>query len=70
MIEEENRKKKKNPFPIIVFLTLLMTLPFIAFLMDKLLLKLNNSVLFFAEIMIIVMGISSGLLIYFFFLRR
>lgn len=70
MSEEEKGKKRKNPFTIIVILTLLMTLPFIAFLLDKLLLKLNNSILFFAEIMIITMGISSGLLIYYFFLRK
>ena len=70
MSEEEKGKKKKNPFTIIVILTLLMTLPFIAFLLDKLLLKLDNSILFFAEIMIITMGISSGLLIYYFFLRK
>ena len=71
MVDKEKKRKRKNPFPIIVLLTLLMTLPFIAFLLDKVfLLKLDNSILFFAEIMIITLGISSGLLIYFFFLRK
>jgi len=70
MADTKNGKKGKNPFPIIVLLTFLMTLPFIAFLLDKLLLKLDNSILFFAEILIIVMGISSGLLIYYFFFKN
>ena len=65
----EQNKKRKNPFTIIVILTGLMFLPFLAFLLDKFLLKLNNSLLFFAEVSIVTMGLASATLIYFFFFK-
>ncbi len=65
----EQNKKRKNPFTIIVILTGLMFLPFLAFLLDKFLLKLNNSLLFFAEVSIVAMGLASATLIYFFFFK-
>ncbi len=66
----KEKKKKKNPWTAIVILTALMLLPFIAFLLDKLLLKLDNSLLFFAEISIVSMGLASASLIYFFFFKQ
>ncbi len=63
------KKKKINPFVVIVILTGLMTLPFIAFMLDKLLLNLNDKILFFAEISIVLVGISSALIIYFTFFK-
>ncbi len=68
-MSEEKDKKRKNPFTVIVILTSLMLLPFFAFLLDKFLLKLNNSLLFFAEVSIIAMGLASAGLIYFFFFK-
>ncbi len=66
----KEKKKRKNPWTAIVILTALMLLPFIAFLLDKLLLKLDNSLLFFAEISIVSMGLASASLIYFFFFKQ
>ncbi len=66
----KEKKKKKNPWTAIVILTALMLLPFIAFLLDKLLLKLDNSLLFLAEISIVSMGLASASLIYFFFFKQ
>ncbi len=63
-------KKKKNPFTVIVILTGLMFLPFLAFLFDRFLLKMGNSLLFMAEIGIVSMGLASGFLIYYFFFRN
>jgi hypothetical protein len=48
--------KKKNPFFYIFVLTLLSLLPFVAFLLDKFLLKLDNSFLLFGEIFILTLG--------------
>lgn len=58
--------KLKNPLFVITLMTTLMALPFIAFLLDRFLLKLNNSFLFFAEITILSLGISSGVIIFLF----
>jgi len=58
--------KLKNPLFVITLMTTLMALPFIAFLLDRFLLKLNNSFLFFAEITILSLGISSGIIIFLF----
>ncbi|WP_297454878.1 hypothetical protein [Persephonella sp.] len=63
-------KRKKNPFTIILILTGLMFLPFLAFLFDKFLQRLGYSTLFFAELGIISMGLGSGFLIYYFFFRN
>ncbi|NPA13267.1 MAG: hypothetical protein GXO45_04700 [Aquificae bacterium] len=67
---EGKEKKRKNPFTIILILTGLMFLPFLAFLFDKLLLKLDNSILFVAEVSIVSLGILSGVLIYYFFFKN
>ena len=64
------KKRRKNPWTAIVILTALMLLPFIAFLLDKFLLKLDNSLLFLAEISIVSMGLASASLIYFFFFKQ
>ncbi|WP_457621140.1 hypothetical protein [Persephonella sp.] len=61
--------KSKNPFTAIIILTGLMFLPFLVFLFDKLLLKLDNTFLIFAEMLILGLGIFSGFLIYIFFFR-
>lgn len=59
-----------NPVFVIVLLTLLMVLPFIALLLDRYLLKIDNFVLFFAELGIIIVGVSSGVLIFYFMSRK
>ncbi|WP_457627450.1 hypothetical protein [Persephonella sp.] len=69
-MEKTQPKKKKNPFVIILILTGLMFLPFLAFLFDRFLLELDNSFLFFAEIGIVSLGLASGFLIYYFFFRN
>ncbi|WP_457639127.1 hypothetical protein [Persephonella sp.] len=69
-MEKAQPKKKKNPFVIILILTGLMFLPFLAFLFDKLLLKLDNTFLFIAEIGIVSLGLVSGFLIYYFFFKN
>ena len=63
-------KRKKNPFIAIVILTGLMFLPFLAFLFDKFLLKLDNYFLIVAETVIVVIGLFSALLIYYFFFKN
>ncbi|WP_456401869.1 hypothetical protein [Persephonella sp.] len=60
---------KKNPFTAILILTGLMLLPFLTFLFDKHLLNLDNSFLIFAEMIILSLGILSGILIYIFFFK-
>ncbi len=62
-------KKKRNPWTAIVILTALMLLPFLAFLLDKFLLKLDNTLLFIAEVSIVSMGLASASLIYLFFFK-
>jgi hypothetical protein len=68
-MEKTQPKKKKNPFIVILILTGLMFLPFLAFLFDRFLLKMDNSLLFFGEILIVSMGLFSGFLIYYFFFK-
>jgi len=63
-------KRKKNPFVVILILTGLMFLPFLAFLFDRFLLKMDNSFLLFAEIGIVFLGVISGFLIYYFFFNN
>lgn len=60
----------KNPVFITVFLTSLMGLPFVAFMFDRYLLKLQNPALFFAEVGIITMGMSSAFVILYFILKK
>ncbi len=60
---------RKNPFKVILILTGFMLLPFLTFLFDKFLLKLDNTFLIFAEMLILSLGIFSGFLIYIFFFR-
>lgn len=60
----------KNPVFITVLLTSLMGLPFVALLFDKYLLKLDNPMLFFAEVGIITMGMSSAFVIIYFILKK
>lgn len=67
---EKMKKLIKNPVFIIVFLTLLMGLPFLAFLMDKYFLRLSEPALFFAELSIITMGITSATVILLFFFKK
>ncbi|SNZ09912.1 hypothetical protein SAMN06265182_1660 [Persephonella hydrogeniphila] len=69
-MEKTQPKKKKNPFIVILILTGLMFLPFLAFLFDKLLLKMDNTLLFFGEIVIVSIGLLSGFLIYYFFFKN
>lgn len=64
------RRLLKNPVFITVFLTSLMGLPFVAFVFDRYLLKLENPVIFFVEIGIITMGITSAVVILYFILKR
>lgn len=64
------KKLIKNPVFIIVFLTSLMGLPFLAFLMDKHLLKLSEPALFLAELSIVTMGITSATIILLFSLKN
>ncbi|ACO04937.1 MAG TPA: hypothetical protein DEP48_07645 [Persephonella sp.] len=61
--------KKRNPFTAILILTGLMLLPFMAFLFDRFLLKLDNTFLIFAEMLILSLGVLSGFLIYIFFFK-
>ncbi|NPA57712.1 MAG: hypothetical protein GXN94_00305 [Aquificae bacterium] len=68
-MEKSKGKKGKNPFTVILILTGLMFLPFLAFLFDRLLLKMDDSMLFFAEIGIVSLGLLSGFLIYYFFFK-
>ncbi len=67
---ERMEKKRKNPFIVILILTGLMFLPFLAFLFDKFLLKLDNSFLLVAEVGIVSMGLFSAFLIYYFFFKK
>lgn len=64
------RKLLKNPVFVTVLLISLMSLPFVALLLDKYLLKLDNPVLFFAEVGIITMGMSSAFIILYFILKK
>lgn len=64
------RRLLKNPVFVTVLLTSLMGLPFVALMLDKYLLKLDNPVLFFAEVGIITMGISSAFVILYFLLKK
>lgn len=64
------RKLLKNPVFITVFLTSLMGLPFVALVFDRYLLKLENPVIFFVEVGIIMMGITSAIVILYFILKR
>ncbi|NPA53507.1 MAG: hypothetical protein GXO21_02440 [Aquificae bacterium] len=68
-MSENQPKKRKNPWTAILILTGLMFLPFMAFLLDKFLLKFDNSLLFIAEISIVAMGLFSAGIIYFFFFK-
>jgi len=63
------KMKKRNPFTAILILTGLMLLPFMAFLFDRFLLKLDNTFLIFAEMLILSLGVLSGFLIYIFFFK-
>ncbi len=58
-----SEKKKRSPFFYITLLTLLSLLPFIAFLLDKFLLKLDNSFLLFGEIFILGSGALIAILL-------
>jgi flagellar basal body-associated protein FliL len=68
-MSENQKKRKRNPWTAIVILTALMLLPFMAFLLDKFLLKFDNSLLFLAEISIVTLGLASASIIYFFFFK-
>jgi hypothetical protein len=63
------KKLFKNPVFIIVFLTSLMGLPFIVFLLDKYLLHMSNPLLLLAEIGTIAFGITSAIIILLFFFK-
>ena len=69
-MEKTQSKKRKNPFIAVLILTGLMFLPFLVFLFDRFFLKLSNSILFFAELSIVSLGLFSGFLIYYFFFRN
>ncbi|PMP76463.1 MAG: hypothetical protein C0178_05600 [Sulfurihydrogenibium sp.] len=64
------KKLIKNPVFFITFLTSLMSLPLLVFLMDKYFLKLSDSALFFSELAIITMGMTSATVIILFFLKK
>ncbi|MEZ0324141.1 MAG: hypothetical protein ABWJ98_07520 [Hydrogenothermaceae bacterium] len=63
------KKLLKNPIFITVLLTSLMGLPFIALMFDKFLLKLENPIIFMAEISIIALGLTSGVIILYFLFK-
>ncbi|WP_456463711.1 hypothetical protein [Persephonella sp.] len=69
-MEKTPPKKRKNPFTAVLILTGLMFLPFLVFLFDKFLLKLDTSILFIAELGIVSLGLFSGFLIYYFFFKN
>lgn len=64
------RRLLKNPVFVTALLISLMSLPFITLLFDKYLLKLDNPMLFFAEVGIISMGMSSAFIILYFILKK
>ncbi|MEJ5172333.1 MAG: hypothetical protein WHT47_01325 [Hydrogenothermaceae bacterium] len=63
------KKLLKNPVFITVLLTSLMGLPFVALMFDKFLLKLENPILFMAEMSIITLGITSVVIILYFIFK-
>ena len=56
-------KKKKSPFFYIVILTVLSMLPFIAFLFDRVLLKMDNAFLLIGEVFILITGAAIAVLL-------
>lgn len=63
------RRLLKNPVFITVLLTSLMALPFIALMFDKYLLRIQNPLIFTAELGIITLGISSAMIILYFIFK-
>lgn len=64
------KKLLKNPVFVTILLISLMGLPFVALLFDKQLLKLDNPMLFFTEVGIITMGVTSAFIILFFIFKN
>jgi hypothetical protein len=63
------KQKIKNPFFIIVIITLVSLLPMVALLFDRLLLNLSYSALFYIEIFAGIIFVSTGLFIAYIFLK-
>ncbi len=64
------KQKIKNPFFIIVFITLISLLPMVALLFDRLMLNLSYSALFYIEIFAGIIFVSTGLFIAYAFLKN
>ncbi len=63
------KEKLKDPFVLIVLITLISLLPMVALLFDKLLLKLSYSALFYIEITAGIIFISSGFIFAYLFIK-
>jgi len=63
------KQKVKNPFFIIVFITLMSLLPMVALLFDRLMLNLSYSALFYIEIFAGIIFVSTGIFIAYVFLK-
>ncbi len=64
------REKLKNPFTLIIAITVISFIPFIALLFDRLLLKLSYSVLFYIEIFAAIIFIFAGFLFAYLFIKK
>jgi len=63
------KQKVKNPFFIIVFITLISLLPMVALLFDRFMLNLSYSTLFYIEIFAGIIFVSTGIFIAYVFLK-
>ena len=63
------KEKIKNPFFIIVFITLISLLPMVALLFDRLMLNFSYSTLFYIEIFAGIIFVSTGIFIAYVFLK-
>lgn len=63
------KQKVKNPFFIIVFITLISLLPMVALLFDRLMLNFSYSTLFYIEIFAGIIFVSTGIFIAYVFLK-
>ena len=63
------KQKVKNPFFIIVFITLISLPPMVALLFDRFMLNLSYSTLFYIEIFAGIIFVSTGIFIAYVFLK-
>jgi len=64
------KEKLKNPFTLIIIITVISFIPFIALLFDRLLLKLSYSVLFYIEIFAAIIFILAGFIFAYLFIKK